>query len=166
MIKALQKSTIRPNQRFQVGIFRSLYGMLINLINQRDMIYQLFRKEFFATYKKSFLIFEQTVMHLTFKLPKSIKELMEWSYKLNNCMISYSDKVIKNKTYIYGVFESNELKYAIETNGREILQASGIYNSEICQHDMNIIKQWFNKFKNFGQYTSIMGDIIINQKQT
>ena len=55
MKKTLHKSIIKPNQRFKTGTFRSFYNAIKNLIHLRDMIYQLFRKEFFAAYKKSFI---------------------------------------------------------------------------------------------------------------
>lgn len=54
----MQKSTITeyyPNQRFKDGIFTIWKTIFINILDSRELIYQLFKRDFFAQYKKSFL---------------------------------------------------------------------------------------------------------------
>jgi ABC-type polysaccharide/polyol phosphate export permease len=51
-----QKITIyRPNQRHDLGFFKTWAVMAKNIINARELIWQLFKRDFFASYKKSFI---------------------------------------------------------------------------------------------------------------
>lgn len=51
-----QQITIyRPNQRHDLGFFETWAVMSKNIINSRELIWQLFKRDFFATYKKSFI---------------------------------------------------------------------------------------------------------------
>ena len=51
-----QKITIyRPNQRHDLGFFKTWAVMAKNIINSRELIWQLFKRDFFASYKKSFI---------------------------------------------------------------------------------------------------------------
>jgi len=43
-----------PNQRIKIGFFRSWGFMLLNIAKSRDLIWQLFKRDFFAGYKQSF----------------------------------------------------------------------------------------------------------------
>ena len=45
----------RPNMRHELGLFRTWAVMGRNVWNARELIWQLFKRDFFATYKKSFL---------------------------------------------------------------------------------------------------------------
>ena len=45
----------RPNQRHELGLFKTWLVMLRNVIGSRDLIWQLFKRDFFAGYKKSFI---------------------------------------------------------------------------------------------------------------
>ena len=55
MNNSLQKNIIKPNQRFETGSIKSFFYAIKNLFRLRDMIYQLFRKDLFAVYYKSFI---------------------------------------------------------------------------------------------------------------
>lgn len=48
-------TTYYPNQRFDEGFFRIWKTIYRNIINSKDLIFQLFKRDFFAQYKKSFL---------------------------------------------------------------------------------------------------------------
>ena len=53
-----QKITIyRPNQRHELGFFRTWFVMSKNIVNSRSLIWQLFKRDFLAIYKKSFIGF-------------------------------------------------------------------------------------------------------------
>lgn len=45
----------RPNQRRELGWFHTWGVMTQNMIRSRELIWQLFKRDFFASYKKSFL---------------------------------------------------------------------------------------------------------------
>jgi lipopolysaccharide transport system permease protein len=44
-----------PNQRHNLGFFKTWSVMSRNIINSRELIWQLFKRDFFASYKKSFI---------------------------------------------------------------------------------------------------------------
>lgn len=45
----------KPNQRHDLGFIRTWGVMVRNIIEARELIWQLFKRDFFAAYKKSFL---------------------------------------------------------------------------------------------------------------
>ncbi|MFO8008300.1 MAG: ABC transporter permease [Candidatus Brocadiia bacterium] len=47
----------RPNQRHELGWFRTWAVMVNNVVESRDLIWQLFKRDFLAQYKKSFIGF-------------------------------------------------------------------------------------------------------------
>jgi lipopolysaccharide transport system permease protein len=44
-----------PNYRHKLGFFKIWIVLIKNIINSKDLIYQLFKRDFLAVYKKSFL---------------------------------------------------------------------------------------------------------------
>lgn len=46
-----------PNQRLKIGFFQTWLVMVRNIIKSRELIWQLFRRDFLMSYKKSFLGF-------------------------------------------------------------------------------------------------------------
>ena len=50
-----QITIYRPNQRHELGFFETWAVMSKNILNSRELIWQLFKRDFFASYKKSFL---------------------------------------------------------------------------------------------------------------
>ena len=55
-IESRQKITIyRPNQRHDLGFFKTWAVMAKNIINSRELVWQLFKRDFLASYKKSFI---------------------------------------------------------------------------------------------------------------
>jgi len=54
--KSSQKLTIyRANQRHETGLFKTWIVMASNVWGARELIWQLFKRDFFAVYKKSFI---------------------------------------------------------------------------------------------------------------
>lgn len=50
-----QSMLIKPNQRFDVGIITCFIVMYCNIVDCKDVIIQLYKRDLFAVYKKSFL---------------------------------------------------------------------------------------------------------------
>ena len=50
-----QITVYRPNQRHDLGFFETWAVMAKNIVNSRELIWQLFKRDFFASYKKSFI---------------------------------------------------------------------------------------------------------------
>ncbi|MGD9107311.1 MAG: hypothetical protein PVJ87_10780, partial [Desulfobacterales bacterium] len=50
-----QITIYRPNQRHDLGFFETWVVMAKNIVKSRELIWQLFKRDFFASYKKSFI---------------------------------------------------------------------------------------------------------------
>ena len=50
-----QTTTYKPNQRHELGFFQIWSVMTKNIIRSRELIWQLFKRDFLASYKKSFI---------------------------------------------------------------------------------------------------------------
>jgi len=50
-----QVTVYRPNQRHELGLLRTWVIMVRNVVESRELIWQLFKRDFFAQYKKSFV---------------------------------------------------------------------------------------------------------------
>ena len=50
-----QSLIYEPNQRIRIGFFKSWIFMVMNILKSRELIWQLFKRDFFAGYKQSFL---------------------------------------------------------------------------------------------------------------
>lgn len=109
----------------------------INTIAQRTQI-----QNRTYSYSKSEMLSEVTVDHLDFKLVKNSMELYMWGDMLHNCLFGFEERIVLKRCLIIGVFIENELTYAIEFDGRVILQAYGKYNTRIPEDTMSSIKRW------------------------
>ena len=49
-----------------------------------------------------------TVLDTELVLPKNTSQLVEWGRKLNNCIASYGDKVIRGDTYVFALYKNGE----------------------------------------------------------
>ena len=52
---SLPTTIYEPNQRIKIGFFKSWFSMVTNILKSRELIFQLFKRDFFAGYKQSFL---------------------------------------------------------------------------------------------------------------
>ena len=50
-----QITVYKPNQRHELGFFYTWAVMARNILNSKELIWQLFKRDFFASYKKSFI---------------------------------------------------------------------------------------------------------------
>ena len=50
-----QITVFRANQRHEIGLFKTWIVMALNVYEARELIWQLFKRDFFAVYKKSFI---------------------------------------------------------------------------------------------------------------
>lgn len=91
---------------------------------------------------------EQWIEHLEFVLVKDRYELFKWGENLHNCLFSFDHRIEKKKSYIVGVFIESTLKYTVEFDGKNILQAYGKYNKCIPNDDNDLIYRWARTMKN------------------
>ena len=46
---------VEPYYRYKTGFFKTIYVMILNVVNSWDLIFQLTRRDLLMVYKKSFL---------------------------------------------------------------------------------------------------------------
>ncbi|MCK5237097.1 MAG: ABC transporter permease [Deltaproteobacteria bacterium] len=51
----MKETFYKPNQRYELGLFQTIAVILKNISSSRDLIVQLFKRDYFAIYKKSYL---------------------------------------------------------------------------------------------------------------
>jgi hypothetical protein len=88
---------------------------------------------------------EISIEHLQFKLVKSTLELYDWGDMLQNCLFGFNERIINKRCLIIGVHIDDVLTYAVEFDGKTILQAYGKYNEDIPEKDMEYIEKWADK---------------------
>ena len=103
--------------------------------------YELDAKEEFE-YDQIYLSACQEYEGLEFRLPLTVKELSLWAKLLHNCMFGYTKRIHQHNSIIYGIFENDELLYAIELNGFRLVQAKGVSNSMVLDKVVNVINSW------------------------
>lgn len=87
---------------------------------------------------------EMIVGDLEFRLPCNSHELYQWAQILQNCLLSYMDR-IPHHAVVYGVFKKGHLSYAVELYKNRVIQMSGIQNMEIPPMDTRSIYQWIDQ---------------------
>ena len=83
----------RPNQRHELGFFKTWAVLAKNIINSRELIWQLFKRDFFASYKKSFL-------GITWLFIAPIMGIVSWVYLNMTGMLHPGDVGIPYPAYV------------------------------------------------------------------
>jgi hypothetical protein len=96
------------------------------------------------TYENQCINACKTVKNYKVKLPTNDRELYEWSNELMNCLSSYGNAIDDTRTVVFGFFEENNIKFAVEIN-REINQARAKYNKKLNQNDYDLVLNWFSE---------------------
>jgi hypothetical protein len=77
-----------------------------------------------------------------YRLPQGPAELDAWARTLRNCMFSYTRAIHNGETVIYGVFEEETLRYAVELRDLGIVQALGKENRPLPGPHREAIERW------------------------
>lgn len=118
--------------------------------NSLSNYYNLMRMGEFA--KAKFEYDEKTkeackqIKEYSVKLPSNGKELYEWANELNNCLASYIDSVMRQKTTIYGFFEGDKLKFAVEIREQKLIQAKAKNNRDIDDGQKRVVDIWMTGY--------------------
>ena len=80
------------------------------------------------------------------RLPMTGKELFRWSIALENCLAGYGKKIASGKTIVYGFFENDEIKFAVEIQNKQIVQANLKYNQSLDSRDVNVVNSWHQQY--------------------
>jgi len=98
------------------------------------------------SYKESYLKACTTIESYTIKLPKNGIELYNWSTALNNCLAGYNELIKSNYTTVYGFFENDTIKFAVEIKNNKITQAKSKYNANLPKKDISLVYGWFKEY--------------------
>ena len=89
-----QRITIyRPNQRHDLGFLETWIVMSKNIISSRELIWQLFKRDFFASYKKSFI-------GITWIFIAPIMGIISWVFLQKTGMLNPGDVGIPYPAYV------------------------------------------------------------------
>jgi hypothetical protein len=70
----------------------------------------------------------------TISSPKVNHDLYEWGNEMSNCIASYNDRVLRNETYVFAVYEGKTLFANIEIYGERVRQFYAKYNGRVEPH--------------------------------
>jgi len=88
-----QITVYRPNQRHELGFFQTWAIMFGNIIKSRDLILQLFKRDFFSSYKKSFV-------GITWIFVSPILGIVSWIFLNMTGMLQPGDVGIPYPAYV------------------------------------------------------------------
>jgi len=132
-----------PNQRLKIGWFQTWKILINNIIQSRDLIYQLFRRDFLMGYKKSFI-------GMGWILIAPILGIVSWVFynytgilKPGDVGIPYPAYVLLSTT-IYGLF-GGFFSSAVGT----LNAGAGFITQVNYPHDTLLIKQAMLQLANF-----------------
>ncbi len=140
----MEKITIyEPHQRAKIGWFKT-WGILIqNIIDSRELIFQLFKRDFLMSHKKSFL-------GMTWLILTPIMGIISWVFMNATGILMPGDVGIPYPAYvllstsIYGLFMS------FYSGAAGTLEAGrGFINQVKFNHDALLVKQLMQQLANF-----------------
>ena len=83
----------RPNQRHELGFFKTWAVMANNIVNSRELIWQLFKRDFLGSYKKSFI-------GITWIFIAPIMGIVSWVFLNMTGMLNPGDVGIPYPAYV------------------------------------------------------------------
>lgn len=105
---------------------------------------KLFQIEFH--YDEKFLKACININNYEIRLPKNGVQLYQWSNVLQNCLSGYWRLIKEKQTIVYGFYENNEIKFAVEIKNNKIVQSKSKYNQDLQHKEMNLVKGWFKEY--------------------
>jgi len=132
-----------PNQRAKMGWLKTWETMFLNILQSRELIWQLFRRDFFMAYKKSFIGFSWIFI-------TPIMGIVSWVFYNATGILQPGDVGIPYPAYvllsssIYGLWGSFQ---AAASN--TLTAGNGFINQVSYPHDVLLIKETMLQIANF-----------------
>ncbi len=141
---AEEKITVyEPNERHKIGFFRIWFIMIRNIIISRDLIYQLFKRDFISVYKKSFLGISWVFISPVFGILSWVFMNAAGVLKPGDVGIPYPAYVLIS-TNIWGLF------IGFYKTGAETLKAGQGFILQVnYPHEALLVKQLANYLANY-----------------
>ena len=145
--------TYRPNQRHELGYLQTWIVMTKNIIRSRDLIWQLFKRDYFATYKKSFI-------GIAWVIISPILGIISWVFLRSAGMLNPGDVGIPYPAYVligtsmWGLFMGffTSATQMLETGNRIVIQVN-------FPHEALLFQQGAIQLSNF--FFSLLVNIIV-----
>jgi lipopolysaccharide transport system permease protein len=132
-----------PNQRAKMGWIKTWKTMFINIVNSRELIWQLFRRDFLMAYKKSF--FGAAWIFIT-----PIMGIISWVFYNATGILAPGDVGIPYPAYVLLSSTIYGLWGGFQSAASGTLSAgAGFINQVNYPHDALLIKQAMLQFVNF-----------------
>lgn len=133
----------RPNMRHELGFFRTWAVMARNVLKSKELIWQLFKRDFFAQYKKSFI-------GITWIFISPIMGIVSWVFFKETGLLQPGDVGIPYPAYVligssmWGLFTGfyNSAKGTLSAGTGFIMQIN-------YPHEALLFKQVAEKLANF-----------------
>lgn len=91
-------------------------------------------------------IYSSKDSYLKIKIPRVALDLISWGKQLNNCLISYVERVVNKECFIIGIIDkNNSIKYALNVCNKSVVEFSGIDNSMPLEEDAKAVREFFSK---------------------
>ncbi len=133
----------RPGQRHELGWFQTWAVMIGNIAGARDLIWQLFKRDFVAAYKKSFIGY-------TWRFITPIIGIVSWVFLKETDMLKPGDLEIPYTAYIITGTTMWALFMSFYGGARNTLQAGGGMQMKVkYPHEALLFKQVASRIANF-----------------
>ncbi len=139
-----QTTTIyRPNMRHELGFFHTWIVMAQNVRNSRELIWQLFKRDFLAAYKKSFI-------GLTWIFISPIMGIVSWVFLQQTGMLNPGEVGIPYPAYVMIGSSMWGLFMGFYSSASSTLSAGASFIMQVnYPHEALLFKQVAQKLANF-----------------
>lgn len=136
-------TTYEPNSRQKTGFLKSLFLMAKNVKNSHELIWQLFKRDFLAQYKKSFLGAGWIVLAPIFGIISWVIMNASGVLKPGDVGIPYPAYVLLG-TSLWGLFMS-----FYQSSSETLSSGQGFIMQVKYSHEALLVKQIFQQLVNF-----------------
>jgi len=141
--KETEITCYRPNQRHDLGFFETWVVMIENIIKSRELVWQLFKRDFLAGYKKSFI-------GITWIFISPIIGILSWVFLQKTGMLMPGDVGIPYPAYVligtsmWGLFMG-----FFESAGATLSAGQALIMQVNYPHEVLLFKQTAQQMANF-----------------
>lgn len=143
MTTRTDRTVYRPNQRHELGFFVTWVVMAKNVINSRELIWQLFKRDFLAGYKKSFIGFSWIFL-------SPVVAIISWVFMQKTGLLNPGDVGIPYPAYVLLGSSMWALFMGFYSSARGTLAAGSSFIMQVnYPHEALLFKQVAQELANF-----------------
>lgn len=138
-----QITVYRPNQRHELGFFQTWFVMAANIVRSKELIWQLFKRDFLASYKKSFI-------GITWIFLAPVMGIISWVFLQKTGMLKPGEMDIPYPAYVLVGSSMWGLFMGFFTSASETLSAGQSLVMQVnYPHEALLFKQTAQHLANF-----------------